>query len=213
MGAGSRWRNFPPADPHPCCRAGWPTSPRGRATGKRCGAWARWLNGSNLLSCRTADRLEFYIRWPVAVASGHQIPGVHEALTLDVYLATLFEHIVVLEPLIHRLRHLNPALDIGGFHARCDVHRVAPHVVEELARTNHPRDHRAGSQPDAQRNLPALRVFEIGDRIGHVEGEAGERLEVIRPRFGYAADHHVRVAACLDLLQPVPVDEGVEIGV
>ena len=33
------------------------------------------------------------------------------------------------------------------------------------------------------------------------------------PRLRHAADHHVRVATGLDLLQPVPVDEGVEVGV
>src|SRR6185437_1007288 len=63
-----------------------------------------------------------------------QIPGAHAPFPLDFDVAPLLQHEIVFQSSINVLGHLNPADRVGGFHPRCDVHRVAPYVVEESAR-------------------------------------------------------------------------------
>ena len=153
--------------------AAWP---RNRETLWRLGALAERLKPtelSELTGCVRRHANGF------VVAAPDQVPGVHDALALDVDVAALLEQERVIEALIDVLRHLNSTLDVRGLHPRRDVDRVAPHVVEELARPDHPGDHGSGRQADPQRHLPALRILQIGDGVGHVQGEAGQRLDVI----------------------------------
>src|SRR6202022_2551051 len=93
----------------------------------------------------------------VVVAAPDQIPGVHDALALDVDLAALLQQERVVEAFIDVVGHLNSTLDIGGLHPRRDVYRVAPHVVEELARAHDPGDHGPCGEADPQRHLASLR--------------------------------------------------------
>ena len=86
----------------------------------------------------------------------------------------------VFEALVDVLRHLDSALDVGGLHPRRDVDRVAPHVVEELARPDDSGDHGPGRQADAQRHRASLRILQVRDGVGHVQRKAGQRLDVIR---------------------------------
>ena len=137
----------------------------------------------------------------------------HGALALDVDHAALLEQEPVPQAVIDVVGHLNSAFDVGGLHAGRDVHGVAPDVVEELAGTDHSGHHGACGHSDAQRHLPAPRIFEIGHGVGHVERQRRQRLEMVGPRRRDPADHHVRIAAGLDLLQAVPVDQRIEVGV
>jgi hypothetical protein len=49
-----------------------------------------------------------------------------------------------------------------------------------------------------------LRISQSGNGIGDVEGKVGQCFKVIGTWLWDAADHHVRVAAGLHLLQTVP---------
>ena len=48
-------------------------------------------------------------------------------------------------------------------------------------------------------------------RVDHVEGHERERAGVVGPRRRDARGDHVAVADRLDLLEPVPLGEGVEV--
>lgn len=137
----------------------------------------------------------------------------HDALALDLHVAAFLEHEGVVDPVIDVLRHLNSAGDIGCLHPRRDIDRVAPHVVEELAGPDHSGHHGPGGQSDPQRHRAAPRILEIGDGVGQVQGQAGQRLDVIGAWLGYAGHHHVGVAGGLDLLQAMAVHQRVEVGV
>ena len=102
---------------------------------------------------------------------------------------------------------------VGGLHPRRDVDRVAPHVVEESARTHHARDNWPTSQSDSQRQRIAARIFEDAGDFSHVEREGCQRLDMVGARLRHTADHHVGVAADLDLLQVVLVDQCIEVAV
>src|SRR5262249_29140928 len=147
------------------------------------------------------------------VAAPDQIPGVHDALALDVDLAALLEHEIVVEAFVDVVGHLNSTLDIRGFHPCGDVDGIAPDVVEELARTDDSGYHRPCGKADSYRNLAPLRIFEARDGVGHVQRETGQCLHMIVARLRHATYHHVRVAACLDLFEAVQVDQRVEVGV
>ncbi len=108
----------------------------------------------------------------LVVAAPDQVPGVHEALALDLHIAAFLEHERVADPVIDVLRHLNSAGDVGGLHTRGDVDGVAPDVVEEFAGSDHPGHHRPGGQADPQRHGPPTRIFQVGDGLGEVEGQA-----------------------------------------
>src|SRR5262249_29129677 len=108
-------------------------------------------------------------------------------------------------------------VDLGGdvdgaggavrLHAARRVHGVAPQVVDELALADHARDDGAGVDADADAERLAAR-----DRGAHLERGGGDGGGVIVAARGDAADHHVRVADRLDLLEPVAVGDLVELG-
>ena len=100
---------YPVTGPPRCCRTGFRTPRRGRATGRPCGGWPRWPNTSSRVS---SDRI------PVAdILVADEVPGRHHALTLDVDLAAGFEHEPVADAFVDVVRDLDPARDVGGLHA------------------------------------------------------------------------------------------------
>ena len=81
------------------------------------------------------------------------------AFALDFDGTPLLQHEVVFQPLVDILGHLDSAHRVGGFHPGCDIDRVAPHVIEEPARTHDARDDGSAGQPDPQRQRIAARIL------------------------------------------------------
>src|SRR5207249_303465 len=94
-------------------------------------------------------------------AFANEPPRHHLALPLDLHRSPRFADESVAQQTVGRLADLNPAGIASRFHARCGVHRVAPHVKDELPSANHAADHRARAEPDAEVEAAATSVAAV----------------------------------------------------
>src|SRR5262249_22633301 len=140
-----------------------------------------------------------------------QKPGAHYTLAFDHNLAAFLEHEIVFQPAMDLLRHLDFALDPGGLHARGHIDCVAPPVIEKPSGSDDPCDHRTCAKPDPQRHSPSARIGKAGDRLGHAQREACQRLQMVLAALGNTAHHDVAVTAGLDLLQAMALDQSIKI--
>src|SRR3546814_14331191 len=81
------------------------------------------------------------------------------------------------------------------------IHRVAPHVVDELVPADDPGDHGTGVDPDADGERTVVRTVYAAEFIQHPESEFGDHVRVVRSRLGEPGHRHVGVADRLDLLR------------
>src|SRR5689334_2892789 len=84
--------------------------------------------------------------------------GFYPAFALDLDLAARLEGKLILEPLVDRTRNLDHVGYTARFHATCQVHGVAPQIVDVLALA----DHACGDRPavDADPELHRHSVLE-----------------------------------------------------
>src|SRR6185437_7873790 len=65
------------------------------------------------------------------------------------------------------------------FHPACDVHGIAPEVVDEFLAANDAGDHWAGIDADAERKF-SIAEFALRHRRLHIEGQIHNYLGVVR---------------------------------
>jgi hypothetical protein len=104
----------------------------------------------------------------------------HDALALNLDVATFLEDKVIAESFVSRLRHLNASNGHSGLHPGRDIDGVAPHVVEEALRPDHAGYHGSAGHTDPQRHGTPARISQSGNGIGDVEGEVGQCFKVVR---------------------------------
>jgi len=126
----------------------------------------------------------------------------HDAFALHLDVAAFLEDKVIAESFVSRLRHLNASNGHSGLHPGRHIDGVAPHVVEEALRPDHPGYHRPARHTDPQRHGTPARISQSGNDVRDVEGEVGQCFKMVGPWLWDAADHHVRVAAVLTFSKP-----------
>ena len=96
----------------------------------------------------------------------------------------------------------------GRFETGGHVDRVAPDVIGELRRADHPGDGRPAVEADPDLPLGSPSCLDLLD---HLEGRLGDRRRVVGPAIE-TADDQVCVADRLDLLDAGPLADLVEAG-
>src|SRR6266699_386129 len=121
-------------------------------------------------------------------------------LVLD--LVRTIEAVIASQSFYRRRRREHAIRLTCRLHARSDVDGIAPDVVGELARADHPCHHGAGMQahPDRKRDRQPRPQSPSGSN--RVESEFRRHPGVIGARRRYAGDRHVVVADRLYLFDP-----------
>src|SRR3954453_24132816 len=139
-----------------------------------------------------------------------EVPGLDLALPFHVDRPARLAVELLCDQVVGRTCDLHAPGRSVGLHAARRVDGVAPEVVEEaLPADNAGHD---GARVDADAKLEA-EVPELGAyAVEHVERHTRKRVRVIGPRGRYPGGDHVAIADRLDLLEPVPLGELVEVG-
>ena len=96
-------------------------------------------------------------------------------------------------------------------HPARDVHGISPEVVQEALATDDAGDHRAGIDTDAQLKAEVSDGLAGPHGVEHVERQQCECAGVISAGCRNSGGDHVAIADGLDLLEAVPLGEGVEV--
>ena len=99
-----------------------------------------------------------------------------------------------------------------GFHPTRRVHSVAPEIVKEAFRPDHPGDDRTRVDADPQRETGLAGHRRGREHVPHVQRQERSPARMVRVRVRHTRGRHVAIADRLDLLEPVPLHEHVEIG-
>src|SRR5579872_3749177 len=94
-------------------------------------------------------------------------------------------------------------------HTARQVHRLAPHVIDEFLATDDAGDHGTRIDSDPERELTATELTLCDDGL-HIKREVNEGGGVVRPQTWDAGGDHVAIANRLYLFQVVFFDEAVE---
>ena len=144
-------------------------------------------------------------------SSGEE-PRRQAALALDLDQPARLELVPAAQPFFDRAGDLDLPGDPQRFHARGQVDRVAPDVVDELLGPDHPGDHRPAVDSDPELHAEPRRRLDRLEARGQVEREVRHPLGVVGRGIEQATDDHVRVADGLDLLKFVLLHQVVEDG-
>ena len=96
------------------------------------------------------------------------------------------------------------------FQARGQVHRLAPDVVGKLVGADHPGHDGAARDADADAQVDALRLRQLGHDAGQRQRQPGEAAAMVVLRAADSGHGHIAVADGLDLLHAMERREPVE---
>ena len=131
--------------------------------------------------------------------SCQNVIGCHRAFSLYVAFNGLAEfQIAALKALVQVFGHFYCVWRRGTFHAACNVHRVAPYIVNEFCLSDYASVGGAGVHSDSYRKLNSRLFVVVLQVLHHSDGKVGHDFCVFGIGSGEAAARHVRVADCLD---------------
>src|SRR4028118_631734 len=122
----------------------------------------------------------------------------HFSLSLDLNGSPLLKDIFILQSLISGCCYLNASRLTRGFHARGNIDRISPQVIDKFLRANYSSDDNACINANADLNVLTLLSLETLNFYLHRQCHLGDRFGMICSRYRQPGSYHVSIANGLD---------------